>query len=60
LEVNPTKRPSAETAGLKESPFPLAPVAPVARLTSVVVSCQPPQARRLTNSRREALWRLIL
>ena len=32
-----TKRPSAEIAGSLEPWFPLTPVAPVARLTSVVV-----------------------
>ena len=36
-ELKATKRPSAEIAGSEELPSPLAPVAPVARLTSVVV-----------------------
>jgi hypothetical protein len=36
-ESNATRRPSPEIAGLKESPSPAAPEAPLARLTNVVV-----------------------
>jgi hypothetical protein len=45
-EVKATKRPSAETAGSKEPSLPLAPVAPAARLTSVVV----PATKSRTNT----------
>ena len=57
-EKKATKRPSAEIAGLTEMPFALAPSAPVARLTSVVVLVCRSRTNRSSSPVRSAGSRL--